>query len=305
MNNTLLNIKLGDFELKNPVITASGTFGFGKELDDYLSIRDLGAITLKGITVEKSEGNAVPRIAETAAGILNSIGLENPGIDKFKKEIIPEIENLKVPIIANISGYSVKDFVQLAKSLEDEDCINAIEVNVSCPNIKDGGMAFGTDPEMIYKVTREVSKVYSGTIIVKLSPNVTDIVEMAKAAVEGGADIISLINTLLGMAIDIDKKEAVLANTFGGLSGPAIKPVALRMVYQIYKAIDVPIIGIGGIMNGKDAIEFLLAGASAIGVGTATLRDPAASMNILKEIEEYLLKNEIDNISNIIGKAQR
>ena len=305
MNKNNLKTKLANLKLKNPVITASGTFGFGTELDEYLSIKDLGAITLKGITVDKSEGNALPRIAETPAGVLNSIGLENPGIDNFKQEVIPEIATLEVPAIANISGYSVKDFVQLAESLEDEDCIDAIEVNVSCPNIKDGGMAFGTDPEMIYRVTREVAKVYSGTIIVKLSPNVTDIVKMAEAAVEGGADIISLINTLLGMAIDIDKKEPVLANTFGGLSGPAVKPVALRMVYQIYEAIDVPIIGMGGIMNGKDAIEFLLAGASAVGVGTATLRDPAASVTIVSQIKEYLEENNIENISEIIGEAHK
>jgi len=305
MNKNNLKTKLANLKLKNPVITASGTFGFGTELDEYLSVKDLGAITLKGITVDKSEGNALPRIAETPAGVLNSIGLENPGIDNFKQEVIPEIETLEVPAIANISGYSVKDFVQLAKRLENEDCIDAIEVNVSCPNIKDGGMAFGTDPEMIYRVTREVAKVYSGTIIVKLSPNVTDIVKMAEAAVEGGADIISLINTLLGMAIDIDKKEPVLANTFGGLSGPAVKPVALRMVYQIYEAIDVPIIGMGGIMNGKDAIEFLLAGASAVGVGTATLRDPAASVTIVSQIKEYLEENNIENISEIIGEAHK
>ena len=305
MNKNNLKTKLANLKLKNPVITASGTFGFGTELDEYLSVKDLGAITLKGITVDKSEGNALPRIAETPAGVLNSIGLENPGIDNFKQEVIPEIATLEVPAIANISGYSVKDFVQLAKRLESEDCIDAIEVNVSCPNIKDGGMAFGTDPEMIYRVTREVAKVYSGTIIVKLSPNVTDIVKMAEAAVEGGADIISLINTLLGMAIDIDKKEPVLANTFGGLSGPAVKPVALRMVYQIYEAIDVPIIGMGGIMNGKDAIEFLLAGASAVGVGTATLRDPAASVTIVSQIKEYLEENNIENISEIIGEAHK
>jgi len=303
MNEKNLNIKLVNLQLKNPVVTASGTFGFGTELDDYLSVTNLGAITLKGITVEESKGNALPRIAETPAGILNSIGLENPGIKKFKEEVIPEIKNLKIPIIANISGYSINEFVQLADSLESEKCIDAIEVNVSCPNIKDGGMAFGTDTNMIYKVTKEVSKVYSGPIIVKLSPNVTDIVEMAQAAAEGGANIISLINTLLGMAININKRKAVLANTFGGLSGPAVKPIALRMVYQIYEAIDIPIIGMGGIMKGKDAVEFLLAGASAVGVGTATLRDPAASITIISEINEYLKENDIDNVGEIIGKA--
>jgi len=303
VNKEKLNIKLANLQLKNPVITASGTFGFGTELNEYLSVKSLGAVTLKGLTVEESKGNALPRIAETPAGILNSIGLENPGIKRFKEKIIPAIENLKAPIIANISGYSINEFVQLAANLEKEESINAIEVNVSCPNIKDGGMVFGTDAELIYKVTQAVKKVYSGPIIVKLSPNVTDIIEMAEAAVEGGADIISLINALLGMAIDINKKEAVLANTFGGLSGPAVKPVALRMVYQIYEAIDIPIIGMGGIMKGEDAVEFLLAGASAVGVGTATLRDPTASIKIISEIDEYLTENKIDNVSEIIGKA--
>jgi len=303
VNKEKLNIKLANLQLKNPVITASGTFGFGTELNEYLSVKSLGAVTLKGLTVEESKGNALPRIAETPAGILNSIGLENPGIKRFKEKIIPTIENLKAPIIANISGYSINEFVQLAANLEKEESINAIEVNVSCPNIKDGGMVFGTDAELIYKVTQAVKKVYSGPIIVKLSPNVTDIIEMAEAAVEGGADIISLINALLGMAIDINKKEAVLANTFGGLSGPAVKPVALRMIYQIYEAIDIPIIGMGGIMKGEDAVEFLLAGASAVGVGTATLRDPTASIKIISEIDEYLTENNIDNVSEIIGKA--
>src|SRR6056297_2021865 len=305
MNNKNLNIKLADLQLKNPVITASGTFGFGTELNEYLSVKSLGAVTLKGLTVEESKGNALPRIAETPAGILNSIGLENPGIKRFKEKIIPAIENLKAPIIANISGYSINEFVQLAANLEKEESINAIEVNVSCPNIKDGGMVFGTDAELIYKVTQAVKKVYSGPIIVKLSPNVTDIIEMAEAAVEGGADIISLINALLGMAIDINKKEAVLANTFGGLSGPAVKPVALRMIYQIYEAIDIPIIGMGGIMKGEDAVEFLLAGASAVGVGTATLRDPTASIKIISEIDEYLEENNIENVSEIIGEAHK
>lgn len=303
MSENLLNTSLGKLKLKNPVITASGTFGFGTELNDYFPVSDLGAVTLKGITVEESEGNDLPRIAETPAGILNSIGLENPGIKKFKKNIIPEIKDLKVPVIANISGYSINDFKYLAKELENEKSIKAVEVNVSCPNIKNGGMAFGTDSEMIYKVSKEVRKVYSGPIIVKLSPNVTDIVEMGKAAVEGGAEIISLINTLLGMAINIDNKNPVLANTFGGLSGPAIKPVALRMVYQLYKNINAPIIGMGGIMTGEDAIEFLLAGASAVGVGTATLRDPDASQKIITEIRNYLNQNNINSLEEIIGRA--
>jgi len=305
MSKKLLNTSLGKLKLKNPVITASGTFGFGTELRDYFPVSDLGAVTLKGITVKESEGNDLPRIAETPAGILNSIGLENPGIKNFKKNIIPEIKDLEVPMIANISGYSINEFKYLAEELENEKTIKAVEVNVSCPNIKNGGMAFGTDSDMIFEVTKEVRKVYTGPMIVKLSPNVTDIVEMAKAAVEGGADIISLINTLLGMAIDVDKKKAVLPNTFGGLSGPAIKPVALRMVYQLHENLDIPIIGMGGIMTGEDAIEFLLAGASAVGVGTATLRDPDASQKIVYEIRDYLKKNNIDSLDEIIGKAHK
>ena len=305
MAKNALNVSLGELKLKNPVITASGTFGFGTELTEYFPVANLGAVTLKGITVEESLGNDLPRIAETPAGILNSIGLENPGIEKFKKNTIPEIKNLNLPLIANISGYSIKDFKYLAQKLENEEAIKALEVNVSCPNIKEGGMVFGTDSEMIYKVSKEVRKVYTGPLIVKLSPNVTDIVEMGKAAVEGGADIISLINTLLGMAIDADKQEAVLANDFGGLSGPAVKPVALRMVYQLYKKLNVPIIGMGGIMSGKDAVEFLLAGASAVGVGTATLRDPDASQKIIFEIENYLEKHNISDLNDIIGKAHQ
>ncbi|MGM0410595.1 MAG: dihydroorotate dehydrogenase [Bacillota bacterium] len=305
MSKNLLNVKLGDLELKNPIITASGTFGFGKDLEKYFSVEKLGAVTLKGITVEKSEGNDLPRIAESPAGIINSIGLENPGIEKFMDDIIPEVSTINTTVIANISGYSVKDFVYLAKKLAYEDSIDAIEVNVSCPNIKNGGMAFGTNSDLIYKITKEVRKVYDKTIIVKLSPNVTDIVKMAQAAESGGADIISLINTFLAMSIDIKNQKPVLANTFGGLSGPAIKPIALRMVYQIAKEVEIPIIGIGGIMSGEDAIEYLLAGATAVGIGTATLRDPGASIKILKDMKKYLLKNDIDNIENIIGKAQR
>ena len=305
MNKNLLNVKLGDLELNNPVITASGTFGFGKDLEEYFSVEDLGAITLKGITVNKSEGNEVPRIAETPAGILNSIGLENPGVEKFISDVIPEIKDINTPVIANISGYSVDDFLYLAEKLAKQKAVNAIEVNVSCPNIKNGGMAFGTDSEMIFKVTKKVRNIYGGPIIVKLSPNVTDIVEMAESAVEGGADIISLVNTFLGMAIDVNKQDAVLGNTFGGLSGPAIKPIALRMVYQVAEAIDVPIIGMGGIMSGEDAIEFLLAGASAVGIGTATLRDPSASIKIINEMKNYLRKNNIKNINEIIAKAHK
>lgn len=303
MKNDRLNVELADLSLKNPIITASGTFGFGNELNEFFSSERLGAITLKGISKKLSLGNKLPRIVETPSGILNSIGLENPGLDKFKKDIIPELEKFDLPVIANISGSSVDDFVYLAESLAPFRIISGIEVNVSCPNLKSGGMAFGTDSDLIFEITQKVKSVYPGPVIVKLTPNVTDIVEMAESAVEGGADILSLINTLLGMAIDIDRKKPVLGNIFGGLSGPAIKPVAIRMVYQVTAAVDIPVIGMGGIMHGRDVIEFMLAGATAVGVGTATLVDPTATIRIISELEEYLAEKEISDINDIIGKA--
>lgn len=298
-----LSTKLGSLELKNPLITASGTCGFGVELEDYINIDDLGAITVKGITVNPRKGNPTPRIVETAAGILNSIGLENPGVDKFISDKIPELSKIKTKIIVNISGHSLEDFSYLAERLATIKEIAALEVNVSCPNIAGGGMAFGTKSELIYQVTREVRKVYSGNMIVKLSPNVTDITEMALAAEEAGADVISLINTLLGMKIDVNKARPELGNIFGGLSGPAVKPVALRMVYQVASKINIPIIGMGGIMSGNDALEFLMAGANAISVGTATMVDPQLAIKILAELEDYMIKNKITSIAEIIGKA--
>ncbi|MFW6022459.1 MAG: dihydroorotate dehydrogenase [Halanaerobiaceae bacterium] len=295
------SVKLSSLNLKNPLITASGTCGFGQELRDYINVEELGAITVKGITVAPRKGNPTPRIAETCGGILNSIGLENPGIDNFIKEKIPIFQEMEVPIIVNISGHSIEDFSILAEKLAPFQEIFALEVNVSCPNIAGGGMAFGTDSEQIYRVTEKVREKYEGNIIVKLSPNVTDIVEMAAAAEEAGADIISLINTLLGMKIDVKNRRPELANIFGGLSGPAVKPVALRMVYQVAQKIGIPIIGMGGIMTGNDAIEFLMAGASAISVGTATMVDPELPIKIIKEIENYMLEEGIQDINNIIG----
>ncbi len=299
-----LSSKMSSLKLKNPLITASGTCGFGVELNDYIDIERLGAITVKGITVNPRTGNSTPRIVETSAGILNSIGLENPGVEEFVNEKLADIKNYKIPLIVNISGHSIEDFCILAEKLSAYQEISALEVNVSCPNIAGGGMAFGTDSKLIYQVTKEVRKVYNGSIIVKLSPNVTDIVEMAKAAEEAGADIISLINTLLGMKIDINKRRPELGNIFGGLSGPAIKPVALRMVYQVAANLDIPIIGMGGIMSGKDALEFLMAGASAVAVGTATMIDPELPLKIISEIEEYMRYNNINSLSEIIGSAQ-
>ena len=304
-NSPDMKVELNSLTLQNPVITASGTFGYGDEVKNYFNPNSLGAITVKGLSVKPTQGNPTPRIAETPAGILNSIGLENPGLEKFIENKLEIIKDYEVPVIANISGHSIDDFKILAEKLAPYQEISALEVNVSCPNIKGGGMAFGTDSELIYQITQSVKKLYKGTVIIKLSPNVTDIVEMATAAQSAGADIISLINTLLGMAIDINKQKPVLGNTFGGLSGPAIKPVALRMVYQVARAVDIPIIGMGGIMSGEDAIEFILAGAHAVGIGTATLVEPDASLRIINEIKEYMIKNNVNSISDLTGNANK
>ncbi len=298
-----LSTKLASLELKNPVITASGTCGFGEELNEYIDIEKLGALTVKGITVKAWSGNKQPRIAETPSGILNSIGLENPGITGFIDEKLPVLANYRLPVFVNISGHSIDDFVFLAEKLAPYPEISGIEVNVSCPNIEGGGMAFGTDSSLVYQVTREVRKVYPGIVILKLSPNVTDIVEMAQAAEEGGADVISLINTLLGMKIDIKRRKPELGNIFGGLSGPAIKPVAVRMVYQVASKVKIPIIGMGGIMSGSDAIEFLMAGASAVAVGTAAMVNPVLLLKIIDEIRDFMKDNKITKLSEIIGQA--
>ena len=299
-----LSVDLGPLKLKNPLITASGTFGFGDELKDFYDPELLGAITVKGITVEPSTGNRTPRIAETAGGLLNSIGLENPGLAGFIDEKLDIIAGFDNHVLVNISGHSVDDFVRLAAGLAPYSEISALEVNISCPNIAGGGMAFGTDCNLIYEITSKVKQEYGGPVIVKLSPNVTDIVAMARAAQEAGADIISMINTLLGMAIDVEKRRPVLGNVFGGLSGPAVKPVALRMVYQVTAELDIPVIGMGGIMTGEDALEFMLAGASAVAVGTANLVNPAAPVRILEEIKRYCLRNNIANIRELIGQAR-
>ncbi|MDI3547087.1 MAG: dihydroorotate dehydrogenase catalytic subunit [Halanaerobiales bacterium] len=298
-----LTTRLASLKLKNPVITASGTCGYGEELKEYLDPDIPGAITVKGLTIKPSVGNPAPRITETPAGILNSIGLENPGLEEFLATKLSVIGKLNVPVLVNISGHSLDDFAFLAEKLAPYPQIAGLEVNVSCPNLAGGGMAFGTDSELVYRVAYRVKENYPGPVIIKLTPNVTDIVEMAEAAVAGGADIISLINTLLAMAIDIDDKRPLLGNTFGGLSGPAIKPVALRMVYQVASRVKIPIIGMGGIMTGRDAIEFILAGASAVAVGTATLIDPGAVARIIEEIKEYMIEKEIKRIKDLIGQA--
>ncbi|SDI57902.1 dihydroorotate dehydrogenase (NAD+) catalytic subunit [Halanaerobium congolense] len=290
-------------KLKNPLVTASGTCGNGKELAEFFDINQLGAFTTKGITVKSQSGNKTPRIAETSAGILNSIGLENPGVDSFITDILPETKDYTLPILANISGYSKQDFITLAEKLEGKEELAGIEVNLSCPNIKGGGMVFGTDSEKVFEITKKVREIYSGYIIVKLTPNITDITETALAAEEAGADAVGMINTLSAMKIDIDRQKPLLANTFGGLSGPAVRPVAVKMVYDCYKKLNIPILGLGGVRSGADVIEFMLAGATSVGIGTVNMIEPSAGLRIIKEIEDYMLKHQIQNLSSIIGAA--
>jgi dihydroorotate dehydrogenase (NAD+) catalytic subunit len=284
---TDLTIKIGNLKLKNPVMTASGTFGYGDEFRDFIDLGRLGGIVVKAVTGSNRDGNAYPRMAETPSGMLNSVGLQNKGVDHFVKEIYPVIKDFDTTVIVNVSGSTIEEYISVAEKMNELEKIPAIELNISCPNVKQGGMAFGTVAATANEVTAAVRKVYNKDLIVKLSPNVTSIQEIAKAVVDGGADIISLINTLLGMAIDTDKRKPVLSTVTGGLSGPAVKPVALRMVYQVSKAVNVPVIGMGGIMNAADAVEFMLAGASAVQVGTANFIDPTVTLKIIEGIEAY------------------
>jgi dihydroorotate dehydrogenase (NAD+) catalytic subunit len=282
-------------------MTASGTFGYGEEYAEFIDLDRLGGIVVKAVTGNKRDGNAYPRMAETPSGMLNSVGLQNKGVDHFISEIYPRIKGFDTCIVVNVSGSTIEEYVEVAEKINDLEKIPAIELNISCPNVKQGGMAFGTIPSTATEVTRAVRDVYKKVLIVKLSPNVTNITDMAKAVVDGGADIISLINTLLGMAIDPELRKPVLSTNTGGLSGPAIKPVALRMVWQVSKAVDVPLIGIGGIMNAADAIEFILAGASAIEVGTANFIDPAVTVKIVEGIEAYLRRHKMASVKELIG----
>ncbi len=296
-----LSVNLHTLHLKNPVLTASGTFGYGEEFCDFIDLNALGGFIVKGTTLEPREGNPYPRMAETPSGMLNAVGLQNKGIDFFIEHIYPRIQHYNTHIIVNISGSTVDEYVAIAEKLSYLDKVDAIEVNISCPNVKHGGMAFGTTCSGVNSVITEVRKVYSKTLIVKLSPNVTDIVEIAKAAEDAGADCISLINTLLGMAIDSKTRRPVLSTITGGLSGPAIKPIALRMVWQVSNVVKIPVIGIGGIMTATDAIEFMLAGATAIQVGTANFIDPQATIKIIQGIETYLETNHFASVNDIIG----
>jgi dihydroorotate dehydrogenase (NAD+) catalytic subunit len=300
-----LDFNIGELHFKNPVLTASGTFGYGSEFDDFIDVSRLGGIIVKGTTIEPREGNPYPRMAETPSGMLNSVGLQNKGIDYFEKYIYPRISKYKTNVIVNINGSYIRDYVALAERIDSLPEIPAIELNISCPNVKKGGMTFGTDPDSTRKVVKAVRAVCSKKLIVKLSPNVTDIVVFARIAEEEGADSVSLINTLLGMAVDARTMKPSLAAVTGGLSGPAVKPVALRMVWQVAKAVGIPVIGIGGIMNANDAIEFFLAGAAAIQVGTASFINPGASVMILEGIEKYLENKGFTDINEIIGYINR
>jgi dihydroorotate dehydrogenase (NAD+) catalytic subunit len=300
-----LGVSIGKLKFKNPVITASGTFGYGSEFDDFIDVSKLGGIILKGTTMEPREGNPYPRMAETPAGMLNAVGLQNRGIDYFEKNIYPKISNYDTNVIVNINGSYIEDYIALAERVNKLEKIPAIELNISCPNVRMGGMAFGTNPDSAREVTRAVREVYSKVLIVKLSPNVTNIADFARIAEEEGADSVSLINTLLGMSVDINTMKPSLSTVTGGLSGPAVRPVALRMVWQTAKAVRIPVIGIGGIMGTNDAIEFFLAGASAIQVGTASFIDPQISVKIVEGITKYLTDKGFSDIREIVGFINR
>ncbi len=299
MSRPNMSVNIAGVEWKNPVTTASGTFGFGKEYGEFFDLSELGAVCLKSLSVERRMGNASPRIAETPRGILNSVGLQNPGADMFLKFELPRLRKYDTKLIANICGTTIEDYVAVAEMLGEQ--VDMLELNISCPNVKAGGMAFGTNAKSVEEITQRVKAAAKVPLIVKLSPNVTDIAEMARAAEAGGADALSLINTLLGMRIDVETRRPILNNNMGGLSGPAVKPVAVRMVYQVRQATKLPIIGMGGIASGKDAIEFFLAGANAVAVGTAGFVDPMAWIKVRDEIEEYLIAHHISDIGEIVG----
>jgi len=294
-------IKIGGLDLKNPVMTASGTFGYGPEFEDFIDINRLGGIVVKGTTLHHREGNAYPRMAETPSGMLNAVGLQNKGVDVFCNDIYHDIKHYDTNILVNVSGSTVEEYVETARRINELEHIPGIELNISCPNVKEGGMAFGTSCPSAVAVTHAVREVYKKTMVVKLSPNVTNIAEIAKAVEGVGADGVSLINTLLGIAVNAETRKPLLSTITGGLSGPAVKPIALRMVWQVSKAVNIPIIGMGGIMNATDAIEFMLAGASAIQVGTANFIDPTVTMKIVEGIEDYMRRHGVSDVNDLIG----
>ena len=296
-----LRVDIAGLHLKNPVMTASGTFGYGLEFQDFVNLEDIGGIIVKGTTLLPRQGNAYPRMAETASGMLNCVGLQNKGIDYFCLHIYPQIKDIQTNILVNVSGNSPEDYAECAARIDELEHIPAIELNISCPNVKHGGMAFGTTTQGAASVVRAVRQAYHKTLIVKLSPNVTSISDIALAAEGEGADAVSLINTLMGMAIDAEKRRRVLSIGTGGLSGPAVKPVALRMVYEVAHAVQIPVIGLGGISSAKDAVEFLLAGASAIEIGTANFLDPAITVKVAQGIDEYLDRHGFKSVKDIVG----
>lgn len=300
MNRVDMKVDLKGLEMKNPITVASGTFGFGREYEAYVDLNEIGGIMVKGLTLEPREGNPVPRVAETPMGMLNSVGLQNPGVKAFIEQELPYLSQFDTKVIANINGNTIEEYCRMAEILSNTS-IHAIELNISCPNVKEGGVAFGVKPEMVFEVTRRVREYSDKYLIVKLSPNVRDIKEIALSAEEAGADCLSMINTLMGMAIDIETQRPVLARGIGGLSGPAVKPVAVRMVYEAARTVKIPIIGMGGIMEAEDAVEFLLAGAAAISVGTASFINPRAAMDIKEGIQAYLQRKGYASVKDIIG----
>ena len=302
-----LRVKLGKLELKNPVLVASGTFGYGEEYAELIDLNKLGGIMTKAVTLRPKEGNPPPRLVEVPCGLLNAIGLENPGLEVFIREKLPFLRKFDTKIIVNIAGEKEDDYLQIAKRLSKENGVDALEVNISCPNVKEGGLSFGTDPKVIYLLVKRLKEVCELPLIVKLTPNVTDIKEVAKAAEEGGADILSLINTVLAMAVDVDTQRPKLGNIVGGLSGPAIRPIAVRMVWEVSGAVNIPIIGMGGIMKAEDALEFVIAGASAVAVGTANFVDPRTPLKVIEGIGRYLKDKGVDSFASLVGslKVQR
>lgn len=296
-----LSVSIGGLRLKNPVMTASGTFGYAKEFEPYVNLHRLGAVVVKGISLEPRAGNPPPRIVETSCGMLNAIGLENVGVDRFISEKMESLQAVTVPVVVNVLGDTVNEYREIAERLADVEGVAAIEVNISCPNVKKGGVAFGTVPEMAAAVTAAVKKVSSVPVIVKLSPNVTDVTNIARAVEDGGADAVSLINTLIGMAVDLRSRRPALANVIGGLSGPAIKPVALRMVYQVAQTVSIPVIGIGGIETAEDVLEFMLAGATAVQIGTANFVNPRASEEAVEGLARYVTEQKLISIREMIG----
>lgn len=299
-----LSVNIGELKMKNPVMTASGTFGYGDEFADFIDLEQIGGIIVKGTTLYRREGNPYPRMAETPSGMLNAVGLQNKGVDYFVENIYPNIKDINTNMIVNVSGSAIEDYVKTAEIINELVNIPAIELNISCPNVKQGGMAFGVTACGANEVVKAVRAVYKKTLIVKLSPNVTDITEIARAAEDAGADSVSLINTLLGMAIDAESRTPLLSTVTGGLSGPAVKPIALRMVWQVAKAVKIPVIGLGGIMNWKDAVEFMLAGASAIQIGTANFIDPAVTVKVIDGINDYLDRHGYSSVKDIIGALE-